>query len=327
MWLWLAACGGPGEVPGGVDVWSGSWEERVWTIDGPACGINSAVPRIAVGDVDADGAADLAVSSGFCYGDQEPDLVVHRGGAEGPHPPLAVPLGEESPRAVSQLGIGDLDGDGFDDLVFTRDQSLTWRRGGASGVPGDPEVVPLEGALHAMPDLGRDGRDDLLVFDAGWALIPGVPGALADAPRLPLVDVVGGVVAVGDVNGDGVGDLLGSGGELFLLGPGGVPLGSRASPAGVWMDLPPVAGDWTGTATGTWWSRPTSTCACSWGGRTACGGRSTSGPAGRPRWRWRTWTRTGTPTCWSRTCWASWRSTGGARGGSARARWPSPRRT
>lgn len=137
-------------------------------------------------------------------------------------------------------GPGDFDGDGASDLALgasgdatlgaNTGKAVVWFGPLAPGAGGvlDADVTltgPAANAyagspLQAIPDLDGDGRDELLVsgdgYGAGvvWILSPGASGtfALADAPirieGLDPDDTFGAAVAVGELDGDGLLDLL-----------------------------------------------------------------------------------------------------------------------
>jgi RHS repeat-associated protein len=123
--------------------------------------------------------------------------------------------------AVTQPGIGvamplDINGDGYDDLVWSA--SGTWRIswGGAAG-PGTPvnTGIAVYAGPQALPlDWNGDGRMDLLVpwSDNKWRVLVGTPSGLA----APVHAGPGGIASntassewlIADFNGDGRDDLL-----------------------------------------------------------------------------------------------------------------------
>lgn len=113
---------------------------------------------------------------------------------------------------------GDLDGDGYPDLVQQVDETSLVFRGGVS-----PSTVPREFTQPLAPlgvvsacagaDLDADGYSDLIVSGTyATAIIPGSPDGPA-MERLRILSHVGSVpynataTGLGDLNGDGVADL------------------------------------------------------------------------------------------------------------------------
>ena len=152
---------------------------------------------------------------------------------------------DEEDRIGSSLGHGDLDGDGFPDLVIGahRADPVAMHSGAVYLVPGplteswgslaDHASVRLDGSSYtdyagwalAVADLDGDGQDDLLVgapqedtvgSNAGTVSIFYGPlvdsGMLEDSPATiygeSSEDRLGSDVDVGDINGDGVSDIV-----------------------------------------------------------------------------------------------------------------------
>jgi hypothetical protein len=153
--------------------------------------------RVALGDVNGDGVPDLVVGAGFGGG---PRVAVYDGAgavAAPSAPPKLLPdffAFEDTLRNGAYVAAGDLNGDGFADLVF----------GGGPG--GGPRVLAWDGGR-----LLRSGGQDLGELANFFAFDPSLRGGVR--------------VTVGDVNGDGWGDLVvapgpGGGGPIVaFLGP------------------------------------------------------------------------------------------------------------
>lgn len=175
---------------------------------------------LVVGDLDVDGAPDI-VSRG------ERDLVAWRGRGDGS---LEVPVRFRSGLLQRDLSLADLDGDGDDDLIFpSSDISgahvavfLNPRPEApveTAGIPaldlGDPEGELGSQAL-VLADLDGDGLDDLVATLASGhfglpgrvAVLAGDAGGSFGAPTLFAAGVDPGDLAIGDVNADGVPDVL-----------------------------------------------------------------------------------------------------------------------
>ena len=168
--------------------------------------------RAAVGDVNADGRPDLAVTAGFLGG---PRVAVYDGTTILSGAPSRLVNDffafEDTLRNGAYVGVGDLNGDGFGDLVF------------GAGPGGAPRVLAVSGQS---------------------LLTQGSSGALA----APLANFFGGDqanrsgirVAMKDLDGDGRADFLTGGGSgttvaaydgqdltvLFSLSSGSDPLGA-----------------------------------------------------------------------------------------------------
>lgn len=202
----------------------------------------------AAGDVDGDGYGDLVY---VAQTEESRDVYLFRGAADGLRSRLPVLL-QRWPGAFSTrvASAGDVNGDGYDDVVMSacgsETEGVRLYLGSSGGIDpnGGTELV-LDPALSAsvcvihvagVGDVNGDGYDDVAVggmdLDADGALVghvsllsggPDGLGAPLDTqhfhtPRTELPEPTG----AGDVNGDGFADLLIVPGDgTAALWPGG----------------------------------------------------------------------------------------------------------
>jgi hypothetical protein len=211
--------------------------------------------RMASADTDGDGYEDLIVGAAA---DTASDgrVYVFRGSNTGLQ---TVPSATFEADAVidefgGAVGAGDLDGDGFGDVVVGAPDGETSAvytfLGSSSGISTTATNVITEGPPSdnlgialAVADVDGDGRDDVLVGDnesygaAVLRLYRGIADGLSseslviDSPDPYVPDFGASISAAGDVNGDGFADILISSSTfaddsgiffLYLGGPGGM---------------------------------------------------------------------------------------------------------
>ena len=229
---------------GRVYVFSGADGSLLFTLTTPnpqAGGANFGLD-VAVGDVDGDGRDDIAVSA--CGqdvgGNRNQGQAYVFSGANGS---LLFTLDTPNPRRGllfgHSLAMGDVDGDGRDDVVVgapnfgAREQGRVYVFSGASGSllftldSPDPQPEQYFGELLAVGDLNGDGKRDIAVrssrlLGGGSAvyLFSGASGSLLftlESPRPPLppypcwdcgMEIFGASLAMGDVDGDGRDDVV-----------------------------------------------------------------------------------------------------------------------
>lgn len=192
------------------------------------------VPAVSAGDVNGDGFGDLAVADGR-------GLVIYAGSASGISP---APISITPPPAgippflfgVHLVAGGDVDGDGYGDVFADDNDQHVWlylgSPGGLSATPAwtlDRSNTGRFALLLTAADLNGDGFADLVIQDFGpggtpqaFRVFRGSPaglespaaGTLVVRPNLPSG-------TAGDVNGDGVPDLVTSEVTQLAFFPGG----------------------------------------------------------------------------------------------------------
>ena len=186
-----------------------------------------------VGDLDGDGFDELAAGAVGGTTTTPGQVVVWPGASAGPDPaswwdPSPASAGWQYGQSVA--GAGDLDADGYADLVVGGDHRAWVHYGSATGVGGrtvridDPDgrSGAFGFAVAVAPDLDGDGVDDLLVGDPGYdtsrgrvQVHLGVAGGTVDttASQTLLGQTAGEWFGVdldgaGDIDADGYGDLI-----------------------------------------------------------------------------------------------------------------------
>lgn len=234
----------------------------VWLFRGGAGGIDTTAPIelpgcstpsdtcdgesvAAAGDVDGDGLRDLVVVRSVVVSFRVLETAyLFRGTAGGVELTSSWSAPDESAR-----GVGDVDGDGFDDLVVTPDTGRARIVYGSASGPGARESALLGTygirAVRGVGDVDGDGFDDVAILDATGGAQPrllvylggsgGIGGAAVQSLVIPDADPADfesdGLARVGDFDGDAYDDVALGVGEVT----GGVP---RPSHALVWWGGP-----------------------------------------------------------------------------------------
>jgi MYXO-CTERM domain-containing protein len=193
------------------------------------------------GDVNNDGFGDLVVGEvGYANGEtNEGRILVYHGSVTGLS--LTPAFTFESDAASSFLGrsvasAGDINGDGFDDIVVganffslgtnTAEGRVYVFKGSMAGIAGPPsDTITGTAGLNlgfyvsGAGDVNGDGRDDIIISGVGAAStgtayvhLGNADGTITDAPSMTFVGGTGAglgpVSGAGDVNGDGLADVI-----------------------------------------------------------------------------------------------------------------------
>ncbi len=228
----------------------------------------------ALGDVDGDGFADAAVAAYFADAGATDtgEVYVYLGSATGLPAAPSQTIAPPTVEAGAQLGrslapAGDVDGDGFADLVVGAhgEDAGGSNYGRAYVFRGGPGGLVVPGARLDSPsrqtnqqfgfpvrgagDVDGDGYADLLVGESLWDgaqidqgrvhLFAGGPSGVSDRPAVSFVDATPGegarfgwaVAGVGDLDGDHLGDIVI--GARYRDGTGGALLFLGGTPAAV----------------------------------------------------------------------------------------------
>jgi subtilisin family serine protease len=178
---------------------------------------------IDVGDLNGDGRLDVAVSRYYTPDSEKNRVVVFLQNASGG----LLPMQEYATVNARRLKIGDFNGDGLGDVaaIGWNTEKLDIFLQNHNGTLDTPVTyqVKFTGEVHDFTmdvgDVNNDGLDDIVIFGALWGVWSDTPrvavmlqrrGGTMNNPvfyRLPIT-AFASTVAIGDVNGDGLKDVV-----------------------------------------------------------------------------------------------------------------------
>ena len=214
-YLDLVSTGAPDSAPSpGVDFWNGAGFDGRGFSGHFDTYLLDYVPVAFAGDVNADGYADVVVGS-----EEESEVYVYAGGADRPND-WTWAFSEPENWTPRVDGAGDVNADGYDDIVVGRAGSAYTLLGGADGPVSDgttfsPGVtgIYVGDTVAGAGDVNGDGYDDVVV-GAGlaayaWVFYGSATGIVPDSwTELALDAQPNTVDGAGDVNGDGYDDVV-----------------------------------------------------------------------------------------------------------------------
>ncbi len=190
--------------------------------DTPFVGVSSG--SVAFSDVNGDGAADVLITGGNNSGDRITKLYTNDGDGNFSEMPNTSFEGVSN----SSIAFSDVNGDGNSDVLITGGNNSGDRIAKLYLNDGDgnffemPDTLfeGVSGSSVAFSDVNGDGAADVLITGGNNSgdriaklFTNDGDGNFSEMPNTPFEGVAGGSVAFSDVNGDGVADVLITGGN------------------------------------------------------------------------------------------------------------------
>jgi hypothetical protein len=168
--------------------------------------------KVDTGDINGDGWPDIVFA---CYRNYDPEdsfIFLNQGGGSFNYAP-DITFADTN---FHKLAIGDLNGDGYNDVVFAQDLGAVVYFSSSTGPDQTADILFDLGTGISdivVDDLDGDGYMDLVFGSSSNCLgqiFMGGPNGPDNSPDYLLSDVNGWVygVAVGDINGDGFADIM-----------------------------------------------------------------------------------------------------------------------
>ncbi|HEY3502603.1 MAG TPA: FG-GAP-like repeat-containing protein [Actinocatenispora sp.] len=167
---------------------------------------------VAFGDINDDGYGDLLARTG------DGVMYAYLGTGDGGFGSAKkVRLGGGYNAYSSLLSVGDVDGDGYDDLVERDTSGTVWFKGGTGNTALKARVQIATGwnaytRLAAIGDVNNDGRGDLLAVDRDnvvWRYYGAAGGTYPHRTKIATGwNSYNRIIGVGDLSGDGRNDLI-----------------------------------------------------------------------------------------------------------------------
>lgn len=188
----------------------GTFAAPITIVDAPTIP-STAIARISIGDFDDDGVVDLAFDQGYGFFSS---IRVFRGAGDGTFTEIAE---LSSGLFIATAEVGDVDGDGFDDVVVSSGSGPQWYRSLGDGTFAAAQPA-ADGVLR---DVFASPQVEFVFFESGDIVLRNLVGdAFEEVGRItPPFDTSSSVSSTGDVDGDGRTDLVATGisvGYVFL---------------------------------------------------------------------------------------------------------------